>query len=605
LKSRQSGVKFRFTGVGQFAHSLVTDSPITTESIQMTSEPKGDDGMSRIHPAILDATTSLRNGKINRRQFLRFATLLGASIPTAYALAGCAAPTTAPATTPAAATESGAAAEAAATGAIKRGGTWTSAMQLQRVDHPARLSWIQGGNVVRQVCEYLTEVGPDNLTYPHLLDRWEASDDVKTWTLHLRQGVTFNNGDELTADDVLFTFGEWLNPDVGSSMLGFLGYLGGIQNVEKVDDYTITLHLQSPSISVPEDLNQYPAVILHRNFEGDFIQQPIGTGPFTLVEYAEGERAIFQARTDYWRMGEDGNPLPYLDTLTYVSLDHDSAVAAMLSGQVDSMYNPTAADWEALKDQPGLSVYDVSTAQCLVGRMRVDIEPWDDVRVRNALKLCQDRARIMELSYKGQGDLSIDAHVAPIHPEYAERPIPDYDPDAARALLEEYAAEKGIELPLRVTLSTKNDEGEPEIAQALREMASPAGFDIELDITDPNGYWDRWTEVPLGITAWTHRPLGTMVLAAGYSVDENGAPVPWNETRWADPEFNEKLTIAQSTLDIEERRAIMGELEDIFIERGPIFNSYWKRIWNITRSEFKNVVAHPTNYDLRVNEGRR
>src|SRR5690606_23480315 len=130
-------------------------------------------------------------------------------------------------------------------------------------------------------------------------------------------------------------------------MLGFLGYLGGIQNVEKVDDYTITLHLQSPSISVPEDLNQYPAVILHRNFEGDFIQQPIGTGPFTLVEYAEGERAIFQARTDYWRMGEDGNPLPYLDTLTYVSLDHDSAVAAMLSGQVDTMYNPTAADWEA------------------------------------------------------------------------------------------------------------------------------------------------------------------------------------------------------------------------------------------------------------------
>jgi peptide/nickel transport system substrate-binding protein len=547
----------------------------------------------RIHPAVLDATSALRKGRINRREFLRFATLLGASVPTAYALAACA-----PAAAPAAPAAQSGSQPAAATGAIKRGGTWTSAMLLQRIDHPARLSWLQGGNVVRQVSEYLTEVGPDNITRPHLLDRWEASDDVKIWTLYLRQDVTFNNGDQFTADDVIFTFGQWLDPDVGSSMLGFLGYLGGIENVEKVDDYTVRLNLNEPSISVPEDLNQYPAVILHRGFEGDWIQQPVGTGAFTLEEYAEGERAVFQARTDYWRMGEDGNPLPYLDTLTYVSLDHDAAVAAMLSGQVDSMYNPTASDWEALKDAPDLAVYPVSTAQALIGRMRVDLEPWDDVRVRNALKLCQDRERIMQLSYKGEGDLSLDAHVAPIHPEYAERPIPAYDPEAARALLEEYAAEKGIELPLRVTLATKNDEGEPEIAQALRELAAPAGFEIELDITDPNGYWDRWTEVDLGITAWTHRPLGTMVLAAGYTVDADGNPVPWNETRFVDEEFNEKLAEAQRTLDVEARREIMGQIEDIFQERGPIFNSYWKRVWNITRAEFKNVVGHPTNYDL-------
>jgi peptide/nickel transport system substrate-binding protein len=524
---------------------------------------------------------------------LHFATLLGVSAPAAYALAGCAAPGA-----PAAPGAQTGGESAQATTGIKRGGTWTSAMLLQRIDHPSRLSWVQGGNVVRQVNEYLTELGADNITRPHLVERWEASDDVREWTLHLRQDVTFNNGDQFNADDVMFTFSQWLDPDVGSSMLGFLGYLGGFENVEKVDDFTIQLHLNEPSISLPEDLTQYPAVVLHRNFEGDWLQQPIGTGAFTLEEYAEGERAVFQARSDYWRMGEDGSPLPYLEQLTYVSLDHDAAVAAMLSGQVDSMYSPTAADWEALREAPGIAVYDVSTAQALVGRMRVDLEPWDDVRVRNAIKLCQDRERILQLSYRGQGDLSIDAHVAPIHPEYAERPIPAYDPDAARALLEEYAAEKGITLPLTVTLATKNDEGEPEIAQALREMAAPAGFNIELDITDPNGYWDRWTEVDLGITAWTHRPLGTMVLAAGYSVDANGDPVPWNETRWTDEEFNQKLSEAQSTLDVEARRAIMGELEDIFIERGPIFNSFWKRVWNITREEFQNVVAHPINNDL-------
>jgi peptide/nickel transport system substrate-binding protein len=471
-------------------------------------------------------------------------------------------------------------------------------MQLQLIDHPARLSWSQGGNVVRQVAEYLTEVGPDNLTRPHLLDKWQANDSVDEWTLYLRQDVTFNNGDKLTADDVIFTFNEWLNPDVGSSMLGFLSYLGGSENIERVDDYTIRFYFKQPSISFPEDLNQYPAVILHRNFEGDFIKQPLGTGAFTLQEYANGERAVFKARPDYYRKGADGRPLPYLDTLTYVSVDHDAAVAALLAGQIDSMYNPTASDWQALRDAPGLTVRSASTAQVLCGRVRVDLEPWDDVRVRNALKMCQDRQKILDLVYKGQGDLGIDAHIAPVHPDFAGRPIPTYDPVAARALLEEYVAEKGITLPLKVTLATKNDEGEDLLAQALKELAAPAGFDIALDITDAGGYWDRWTEVDLGITAWAHRPLGTMALAAGYSVDADGVPVSWNESRWNDSEFNDLLAQAQRTLDVEARREIMGRIEDIFVERGPVFISFWKNVWNVTKSEFQNVQGHPTNYDL-------
>ena len=89
-----------------------------------------------------------------------------------------------------------------------------------------------------------------------------------------------------------------------------------------------------------------------------------------------------------------------------------------------------------------------------------------------------------------------------------------------------------------------------------------------------------------------------MALAAGYTVDVDGKPGAWNETRWVDDEFNTKLKQAQSTLDVEARRQIMGELEDIFQERGPVFISFWKKVWNITRSEFKNVVGHPTSYDL-------
>ncbi len=551
--------------------------------------------MEAIHPYIPDAYAKLEKGGITRREFIRVSTLLGMSAGVATFAAACGAGGTA---TEAPVEE--APVEVATSGAVSgtglnRGGTLTKSMQLQLLDHPARLSWVEGANIVRQISEYLTETGTDNITRPFLLDRWEASEDVLTWDLFLKEGIKFNNGQDLTADDVMFTIGEWLNPDVGSSMLGLMSYLSGMQDVEKVDDHHIRLHLQTANIGVPEHLFHYPAVVLPSNFEGDIIKQPVGTGAFLLEEYADGERAVFKRREDYWRNGEDGDPLPYLDEIIYVSTDKDAGVAALQSGQVDSLYDPRPSDFQALKDNPELLVKPASTAQALILRMRVDLEPWDDNRVRTALKMAQDREKILQLSYFGQGELSLDAHVAPVHPEYCEKDIPAYDPEGAKALLEEYAAEKGIELPLQVTLATKNDQAEPEIAQALKELALPAGFDITLDITEPSGYWDRWTEVDLGITSWTHRPLGTMVLPLAYIEEAIGA---WNETRWFDPEFEKLLREAEGTLDVEVRRSIMCQIEEIMQERGPIGNSYWKSVWNITHKRFENIVSHPTAYDL-------
>jgi peptide/nickel transport system substrate-binding protein len=354
------------------------------------------------------------------------------------------------------------------------------------------------------------------------------------------------------------------------------------------------MHLDNPNIGVPEHLYHYPACIMHRNFEGDFIQQPVGTGGFTLDEYTEGERAVLKRREDYWRMGEDGMPLPYLDQITYVSIGKDAGVAAMQSGQVDALYQPRAADWQALKDLPNMVVYSSGTAVTTVLRMRVDLDPWSDVRVRNALKMCQDRERILQLAYYGQGDLGIDAHVAPVHPEYCEKPIPEYNPEMAKQLLSDAGYPDGLE----VTLATKNDLEEPEYAQALKEMAEPGGFNINLDITEPGGYWDRWTEVDLGMTSWTHRPLGVMVLPLAYTADSDGNPVEWNETRWVDDEFTDLLSQAEKTLDVEARRDLMCQIEDIFIDRGPIGIAYWKNVWNIVPKKFQNIDAHPTEYDL-------
>ncbi|MDD5779277.1 MAG: ABC transporter substrate-binding protein [Candidatus Thermoplasmatota archaeon] len=553
------------------------------------------------HPYIPELKDLYARGRISRREFLRTATLLGMSLTSATAfVAACgpAEPTTAPA---AEATQAPAAATAvpqptAAPAGPKRGGTLTIATRVQRVDHPARLSWIEGVNQWRQVCEYLTYTGYDNITVPWLLDKWEANEDVTEWTLHLRKDVKFNDGSDFTADDVIFNLEQWLDESVGSSMLSYVGSYLTPSDIERVDDHTVKLHLSSPQIAVPQHLFHYPAMIVPKTFEGDITRQPVGTGPFLMEEYVETERAVLKRREDYYRMGADGQPLPYLDGLVYLDLGEDDAarIAALQSGQVDNIFNPSAEIWQATKDLPGIKVYSAPTAQTFAIRMRVDKEPWNDNRVRLALKKCIDRQKMLDLAWFGNGVLAHDAHVAPVHPEYCEKEIPAYDPEGAKALLEE----AGVTIPLKVELATQEARAEPAMAQALKESATAGGFDITLNIMPSANYWEIWTEVPLGITIWAHRELGTQVMALAYTGDEEGKPAAWNETAWIDEEFSTILKDAERTLDVEKRRELMCQLEDIQMERGSVGIAFWTSVWYIAHEKVQNVEAHPTNYDI-------
>ena len=531
-----------------------------------------------VHPYIPELEEQYRNGKVTRREFLRMATLLGMSAASARMFVG-----------------SAAAAPAVARRAIERGGTMTIATRVQRVDHPARFSWIEAVNQFRQVCEYLTRTDWDNVTEPWLLERWEANETVDEWTLILREGIKFNDGSNFTADDVLFNFSQWLDPDVGSSMLGLMSYLSPT-NIEKVDDYTVKLYLDTPQIGVPENLFHYPAMIVPKTFEGDLVRQPIGTGPFLLEDYVETERATFKRREDYWRLGEDGDPLPYLDRLVFVDLGGDSAaqIAALQSGQVDNIYNPGADVWEAVKGLPGVGVYSAPTAQTFFIRMRVDQPPFDDVRVRQALKKCIDRQKMLDLAWFGEGVLGHDTAFAPVHPEYCEKPIPAYDPEGAKALL----AEAGYPDGVTVDLTTQQARAEPAMAQSLKETAAAGGFDINLNIVPESSYWEVWTEVPLGITIWAHRPLGIIVPALAFTKDADGNPGAWNETRWVDDEYIDLLRQAEGTLDVEARRAIACQMEDIEAERGACGIAFFTAVWYVCHERFQGVRAHPTNYDL-------
>ena len=549
---------------------------------------------NKIHPLVNKASEELRKGNISRRDFLKFSTLVGMSLGAAQFLAACATATPAPVV----ATDVPVAVAPTATSApaITRGGTLTCATRVERVDNPATFSLVSASHPWRHVIEYLTHTDPDGITHPYLLDSWKASDDLLTWTLVLRQGIKFNNGQELTADDVMFNFKQWLTESVKSSMFGAMSYMD-YSGVEKTDKYTVTLHLKSPSIFIPEHLAQYPAGIVPATFGGDLTKEPIGTGAFTMEEYVVGERCRLKARTDYWQMGKDGKPLPYLNEIVLVQLGEDRSadISAYQSGQVDTILEPNVAIWEALKDDPKTTVVASPTAATRVLRVRVDQEPWTKNDVTVALKHCHNREKILALALQGQGTIGNDSHVAQANPEFVDIAPYPFDVAKSKELLKNAGYPDGVTVELAVASDWPESMA---YAQALKEDALAGGFTINLKPMPASQYWDGWTEFNMGITWWSHRTLAPMILSVAYTADATGKPAAWNESRWVDKEFNDILTQAVGTLDIAKRKELVGKLETIQKERGSICLPFFMSVWKICSKKVHDIEPTPDEYAI-------
>jgi peptide/nickel transport system substrate-binding protein len=550
----------------------------------------------KIHPLVHEAREMLRQGSITRRDFLRLATLLGVSVAGANALAACspATPATpAPAATTAKVTEAPKP-TAAPKATLTRGGTLTLRSRVERADHPARFSLVSQSHPWRHVFEYLTQTDAKGITHPYLLEKWEASDDLKTWKLKLRQGIKFNNGKELTADDVVFNFQQWLKKETGSSLMGQMSYLSP-DGVEKVDDYNVTLHLKSPTIFLPEHLFHYAAAIVPSTFGGDITREPIGTGPYTVKEYVPGERCRLVRREGYWQNGEDGKPLPYLDEIVMVQLGDDPSawLAALKSGQVEMVVEPPVTIWEGVKDDPRFTVLPTQTAATRVLRVRADQKPWTDNRVRQALKYCHNREKILALALRNQGVIGNDTHVAPVQPEYVDIPPFPFDTAKAKALLADAGYPNGLDVELAVASDWPESMA---YAQALKEDAAAAGFRINLKTMPATQYWDGWTDFNMGITWWAHRPLAPMTLSVAYTADDQGKPGAWNESHWVDKEFCDLAKQAEGTLDIKARQQIVGKMEEIMKDRGPICTPFFMNVWQIYVKEVHGVEPSPEEF---------
>jgi len=517
--------------------------------------------------------------KINRRQFLKLIVASGAGM----GLAACAAPATeapteAPTAVPTEVPETPKEKQVMKIASSESGG-------VKETMDPAFSSQDTDATRVALVYDRLFRIDSSYTPQSQLATSWESNPEATEWTIKLREGVKFHDGSDFTAEDVVYTYKRLLDPDVGSAAASTLSMITP-DSIEAVDDYTVKFTLADPIVDLPLVISTRHTYIVPEGSSSEDLQtQGIGTGPFKQAEFTPGELiAKFDKNEDYWEPG-----LPKVDAIELYSITEGTARnSALQSGEIDLSMEIDLAGLSGIEEDPNISIISAKTPYVINMAMWTDTPPFDDNRVREAMKYVIDRDVIVETVALGHASVANDHPVAP-WVRYAWDVEPrKQDYEKAKALLAEAGYENGLDLEL---YTGEAAPGMVTLAQVFKEMAAPAGINVEVIQSPADTFWSEvWMAKPFSTSAWSGRPADEALFIAYYGEAE------WNETHFKNEEFDNAILTARSTLDEDERTKLYQKAQQILSENGGTIIALFLDALSASRSNVEGWEPHSTKY---------
>ena len=404
---------------------------------------------------------------------------------------------------------------------------------------------------------------------PALATSVRSNADATEWIIRLRKDVVFHHGKQMTADDVLFTLARVTDPKNtapgGTELLKVLD----LKNATAIDPYTIRMPLKVPYTVLDQLLAEYTVGIIPTDFE---LANPVGTGAFKYDSFLPGQLSTFLRHDDYW-----GQPAWVDELVIYDFADDAAKVNALLAGQVQSIDNLPTYLVNSLEDQ-GSSPLISDTGAWVPFTMRVDTGVYQDVRVRQALRMVVDRQQMIDQALGGFGFLGNDLY-SPFDPAYNDQlPQRKQDIDQAKSLLQQAGQS---DLQIELVTSSAVGAGGVESANLFVEQAKLAGIDCKLTKADAGVFYgDQYLKWPFAQDFWNTRNYIPQVAACAQKDS------PYNETHFDNPEFNALLARARSESDEAKRTELLHAAQEIEYETGGYI------IWGFKRQVdgYSNLV---------------
>jgi peptide/nickel transport system substrate-binding protein len=423
---------------------------------------------------------------------------------------------------------------------------------------------------------------------PSLATSWKRTDDL-TWEFRLRPGVVFHDGTPFTADDVIFTIDRV--PNVPNSPNSFAQFTRGIESVKKVDDHGIVVRTKAPNPQLLSDLANV-FIVSSKAAKGattaDFNsgKAVVGTGPYKLVEWVNGDRLVVERNDRYW------GPKPHWARVTEKVIAKDPPrLAALLAGQVDAIDAVPPPDLDRLRREGRFALYRGAAA--LVHYIALDSardetpfvtakdgkplgrNPLKDARVRKALSLALNRdaivGRIMEGSAQPASQLLPEQY-----PTASRSLKPDpFDPKRAQALLKEAGWGDGFRIVLHATGDRYPNDS--SVAQAIAQMWTRVGLKAEVEALPGAVFFTRASKQEF--SAFTAQYGAEDSLNSLRALIATADPAKGfgtaNRTRYSNPEVDRLLTDALVTMDDRERQQKLERAIDAAMADQPLIPVFY------------------------------